>query len=50
MEDMLRAVAIDFGHGWDTYLPLAEFYYNKSYHYGIKMPPYENLMHHLDYV
>ncbi|KAJ9553347.1 hypothetical protein OSB04_017392 [Centaurea solstitialis] len=28
---------------WDTYLPLAEFSYNNSYHASIGMPPYEML-------
>nr|GEW45299.1 putative reverse transcriptase domain-containing protein [Tanacetum cinerariifolium] len=43
LEDLLRACAIDFGGSWDKYLPLAEFSYNNSYHFSIKMPPYEML-------
>ncbi|KAJ9538711.1 hypothetical protein OSB04_031444 [Centaurea solstitialis] len=30
-----------FGESWDTYLPLAEFLYNNSFHASISMPPYE---------
>ena len=40
---MLRACIIDFGGSWDTYLPLAEFSYNNSYHSSIQMPPYQAL-------
>ena len=43
LEDMLRACVIDFGLGWDKYLPLIEFAYNNSYHASIGMPPYEAL-------
>ncbi|KAJ9557909.1 hypothetical protein OSB04_012523 [Centaurea solstitialis] len=43
LEDMLRACVLDFGGSWDTYLPLAEFPYNNSYHASIGMPPYEML-------
>nr|GEV07055.1 putative reverse transcriptase domain, ribonuclease H-like domain, aspartic peptidase domain protein [Tanacetum cinerariifolium] len=43
LEDMLRACVIDFGNGWDKYLPLAEFSYNKSYHASIKAAPFEAL-------
>ena len=43
LEDMLRACAIDFGGSWDTYLPLAEFSYNNSFHSSIGMPPFELL-------
>ncbi|KAJ9562068.1 hypothetical protein OSB04_007228 [Centaurea solstitialis] len=43
LEDMLRACVLDFGGCWDTYLPLAEFSYNNSYHSSIGMPPYEML-------
>nr|GEY09655.1 retrovirus-related Pol polyprotein from transposon 17.6 [Tanacetum cinerariifolium] len=40
---MLRACVIDFGNGWDKYLPLAEFSYNNSYHASIKAVPFEAL-------
>ncbi|XP_071739717.1 uncharacterized protein [Rutidosis leptorrhynchoides] len=40
---MLRACVIDFGSGWDQYLPLAEFSYNNSYHSSIKAAPFEAL-------
>ncbi|GKE42170.1 putative reverse transcriptase domain-containing protein [Tanacetum coccineum] len=37
LEDILRACMIDFGGSWDVYLPLAEFYYNNSYHTSIRL-------------
>jgi len=40
---MLRACVLDFGGCWDTYLPLAEFSYNNSYHASIDRPPFEML-------
>ncbi|GJW40107.1 putative reverse transcriptase domain-containing protein [Tanacetum coccineum] len=40
---MLRACVIDFGKGWEKYLPLVEFSYNKSYHASIKATPFEAL-------
>ncbi|GJY43335.1 putative reverse transcriptase domain-containing protein [Tanacetum coccineum] len=43
LEDMLRACVIDFGKGWDSHLPLAEFSYNNSYHTSIKAVPFEAL-------
>ncbi|GKE61959.1 putative reverse transcriptase domain-containing protein [Tanacetum coccineum] len=43
LEDMLRAYVIDFGKGWDKYLPLLEFSYNNSYHASIKAAPFEAL-------
>ncbi|KAJ9557738.1 hypothetical protein OSB04_012352 [Centaurea solstitialis] len=43
LEDMLRACVLDFDGSWDTYLPLAEFSYNNSYHSSIGMPPFEML-------
>ena len=43
LEDMLRACVLDFGGSWDTYLPLAEFLYNNSYHASIDRPPFEML-------
>ncbi|GJS51382.1 putative reverse transcriptase domain-containing protein [Tanacetum coccineum] len=43
LEDMLRACVIDFGKGWDRYLPLVEFSYNNSYHTSIKAAPFEAL-------
>nr|GEX76111.1 reverse transcriptase domain-containing protein [Tanacetum cinerariifolium] len=36
LEDMLRACVIDFRGSWDIHLPLAEFYYNNSYHSSIQ--------------
>ncbi|GJX03190.1 putative reverse transcriptase domain-containing protein [Tanacetum coccineum] len=43
LEDMLRAYVLDFGKGWDKYLPLVEFSYNNSYHTSIKAAPYKAL-------
>ncbi|KAJ9545764.1 hypothetical protein OSB04_025471 [Centaurea solstitialis] len=43
LEDMLRACVLDFGGSWDTYLSLAEFSYNNSYHSSIGMPLFEML-------
>ena len=34
---------LDFQGNWETYLPLAEFVYNNSYHSSIGMAPYEAL-------
>ncbi|GJY65873.1 putative reverse transcriptase domain-containing protein [Tanacetum coccineum] len=43
LEDMLRACVIDFGGSWDVHLPLAEFFYNNSYHTSIWCAPFEAL-------
>ncbi|GKF02966.1 putative reverse transcriptase domain-containing protein, partial [Tanacetum coccineum] len=43
---MLRACVIDFGNGWDRYLPLEEFSYNNNYHTSIKASPFEALYGH----
>ncbi|XP_028054833.1 uncharacterized protein LOC114259045 [Camellia sinensis] len=43
LEDMLRMCVLDFQGNWETYLPLAEFVYNNSYHSSIGMTPYEAL-------
>ncbi|GJT94048.1 putative reverse transcriptase domain, ribonuclease H-like domain, aspartic peptidase domain protein [Tanacetum coccineum] len=43
LEDMLRACVIDFGKGWERYLPLVEFSYNNNYHASIKASPFEAL-------
>ena len=43
LEDMLRACVIEFGDHWDSFLPLAEFSYNNSYHSSIDMAPFEAL-------
>ncbi|GJZ87852.1 putative reverse transcriptase domain-containing protein [Tanacetum coccineum] len=43
LEDMLRACVIDFGKGWEKYLPLVEFSYNNSYHASIKATSFEAL-------
>ena len=39
----MRACVLDFGGSCDTYLPLAEFSYNNSYHASIDRPPFEML-------
>ena len=43
LEDMLRMCVMDFGGGWEKYLPLVEFAYNNSYHSTIGIAPYEAL-------
>ena len=43
LEDMLRACVREFGGQWDSFLPLAEFSYNNSYHSSIDMAPFEAL-------
>ena len=43
LEDMLRACVLDFGGSWESYLGLAEFAYNNSYHSSIGMAPFEAL-------
>ncbi|CAH1438310.1 unnamed protein product [Lactuca virosa] len=43
LENMLRACVIDFGGSWDSYLTLAEFSYNNSFHSSIGAPPFELL-------
>ncbi|GKB45586.1 putative reverse transcriptase domain-containing protein [Tanacetum coccineum] len=40
---MLRACVIDFGKGWERYLPLVEFSYNNTYHASIKATSFEAL-------
>ncbi|KAJ9555074.1 hypothetical protein OSB04_009688 [Centaurea solstitialis] len=40
---MLRACVWTFGGSWDTYLSLAGFLYNNSFHASIDMPLYEML-------
>ncbi|GJV54420.1 putative reverse transcriptase domain-containing protein [Tanacetum coccineum] len=35
--------ALDFGKGWERYLPLVELSYNDSYHASIKASPFEAL-------
>ena len=36
-------MCIEFGGHWDSFLPLAEFSYNNSYHSSIDMAPFEAL-------
>nr|GEW39551.1 putative reverse transcriptase domain-containing protein [Tanacetum cinerariifolium] len=43
LKDMLRACVIDFGGSWDVHLPLAEFSYNNSCHFGIRYAPFKAL-------
>ena len=43
LEDMMWSCVLDFGGSWATYLPLAEFSYNNSYHASIGRPPFEML-------
>nr|GEV02527.1 putative reverse transcriptase domain-containing protein [Tanacetum cinerariifolium] len=43
LEGMLRACVIDFGGTWDVHLPLAEFFYNNSYHSSIRCASFKAL-------
>ncbi|GJX23229.1 putative reverse transcriptase domain-containing protein [Tanacetum coccineum] len=43
LKDMLQACVIDFGKGWERYLPFVEFSYNNSYHASIKAAPFKAL-------
>ncbi|XP_073133545.1 uncharacterized protein [Henckelia pumila] len=43
LEDMLRAVLLDFGTSWQDSLPLVEFSYNNSYQASIEMNYFEAL-------
>jgi hypothetical protein len=43
LEDMLRAYVLHYGKNWDKCLSLAEFSYNNSYQYSLKMAPFEAL-------
>ncbi|GJV17037.1 reverse transcriptase domain-containing protein [Tanacetum coccineum] len=43
LKDMLRACVIDFGKGWERYLPLVEYSYNNTYQASIKAAPIEPL-------
>ncbi len=38
---MLQTSLLDFGAGWQQYLPMAEFDYNNSYQTSIEIAPYE---------
>lgn len=41
LEAYLRCMCADKPHHWKNCLPLAEWWYNKNYHKGIKMTPFE---------
>ncbi|XP_073122418.1 uncharacterized protein [Henckelia pumila] len=43
LEDMLRALVLDFNITWQDSLPLVEFSYNNNYQTSIKMAPFEEL-------
>ncbi|KAL0368037.1 UNVERIFIED_CONTAM: Transposon Ty3-I Gag-Pol polyprotein [Sesamum calycinum] len=43
LEDMMRACIMEFKGNWDDHLPLMEFAYNNSFHFSIRMGPYEAL-------
>nr|GEZ98126.1 putative reverse transcriptase domain-containing protein [Tanacetum cinerariifolium] len=43
LEDMLRALVIDFRNGWVKHFPLVEFSYKNSYHASIKAAPFKEL-------
>jgi hypothetical protein len=46
LEDMLRACVMNYRDSWDKCLPLAEFFYNNSYHESLKMATFEALYVH----
>lgn len=39
----LQACVLDFGENWETYIPLIEFAYNKSFQPSIRKAPFEAL-------
>nr|GEW14165.1 putative reverse transcriptase domain-containing protein [Tanacetum cinerariifolium] len=43
LKDMLRACVIDFGGNCDVRLPIAEFFYNNSYHSSIRCASFKAL-------
>jgi len=43
LEDMLQTYALDSKKAWDEQLVLIEFSYNNTYHFSIRMAPYEAL-------
>ena len=43
LEDMLWACVLDFKKAWDEQLVLIELSYNSSYHFSIRIAPYEAL-------
>jgi hypothetical protein len=43
LEDMLRAIVMDFGGSWEDHIHLVEFAYNNSFQASIGMAPYEAL-------
>ena len=43
LEDMLRAIAMEWQGSWDDHLDLIEFSYNNSYQPTIQMAPFEAL-------
>ncbi|GJX93529.1 putative reverse transcriptase domain-containing protein [Tanacetum coccineum] len=43
LEEMLRACVLDFRGSWDVHLPLVEFSYKNSYHYGVRCAPFKAL-------
>nr|GEX81395.1 putative reverse transcriptase domain-containing protein [Tanacetum cinerariifolium] len=43
LEDMLRACVLDFRGSWDVHLLLVEFFYNNSYHSGVRCTLFEAL-------
>jgi transposase InsO family protein len=43
LEDMLKACTIDCGKNWGKYLSLAEFSYNNSYQFSLRMAPFKAL-------
>ena len=43
VENYLRCMSGEFPHNWHKWLPLAEWWYNSSYHSSLQMTPFEAL-------
>ena len=43
LEQYLRAFTSDRPHQWASWLPLAEFWFNSSFHASLKLTPFEAL-------
>ena len=46
METYLRCFTSEEQHQWEKWLPLAEWWYNNSYHTASQIPPYEAVYGH----
>ena len=43
LEQYLRAFTSDRPHQWASWLPLAEFWFNSSFHTSLQLTPFETL-------